>query len=524
MTNYGRGLYKQIEEQTLTIEKLTKENKKLRLENKELNKKIDAFMNNLDAKIAAAVEKATKPLNEEIERKNVEISKSTTEILRLKAIINKDSGNSSQPPSKNGFKKIVNSREKSNRATGGQKGHVGARLELPSNINELVEKGYAEERLIDHTDGSDEYVSRWTLDIDVKVIITEHRYLHGEKLPTELFNEVTYGDNIKALTVLLSNEGIIAEKRLAEFFKEVTHNILSPSDGTLDKFLSQFGNKLDSEISTIKNDLLNGNILHVDETPMRCTQRKIYEDRNYEDTDEEGILETAEKTSFSATIRTHSNEECTLYTVNGKKDMDGVDRDGILPNYMGMLSHDHDKKYYNYGKGHATCGSHLLRELKGLYELQNCPWAKEMQKFITEMNDHKNKDLALGKTACEAEVLKEYEIEYDILLSEGNAELLKLKENELGRKELNAMLNRLVSYKDCYLLFMRDYNAPFTNNLSERDLRPCKTKQKVSGCFRSLSGLEAYAKMRSFISTVKKRSKNVFKSILDVQKGVPVLY
>ncbi|NLC67977.1 MAG: transposase [Clostridiaceae bacterium] len=30
---------------------------------------------------------------------------------------------------------------------------------------------------------------------------------------------------------------------------------------------------------------------------------------------------------------------------------------------------------------------------------------------------------------------------------------------------------------------LRDYNAPFTNNLGERDLRPCKTREKISGCF-----------------------------------------
>jgi len=59
------------------------------------------------------------------------------------------------------------------------------------------------------------------------------------------------------------------------------------------------------------------------------------------------------------------------------------------------------------------------------------------------------------------------------------------------------------------LLFVKNYDAPFTNNLAERDLRPCKTKQKVSGCFRSWDGLLCFANIRSFISTAKKRSINL---------------
>ena len=81
---------------------------------------------------------------------------------------------------------------------------------------------------------------------------------------------------------------------------------------------------------------------------------------------------------------------------------------------------------------------------------------------------------------------------------------------------MQKQLNRLRDYKHNYLLFIKNYDAPFTNNLAERDLRPCKTKQKVSGCFRSWEGLSNFAQIRSLISTVKKRSLNLIDTISHV--------
>ena len=322
-SNYERSIHKQLCDQIEISDQLKKENKVLRIENAalknevtKLRSKITEMEASMEAKIslfvAEAVKQTTRPLIEELNKAHIEI-------LRLKSIINKDSSNSSKPPSSNGFKAIPNSREKSEKPQGGQKGHLGHRLQLPENIEELEKKGIIERRLQDHTSGSSEYVSRYTIDVEMKVVITEHRFLKNA-IPIDFYNEVSYGNGIKAMTVLLMNEGIIAHKRLSEMISGMTGQAISLSTGTMDKFQSDFAKRLaeSGELEAIKQDLLNGEVMNTDDTTMKVLQRIVYPEEEDKST-EPPVYELGEKTSLRATMRTHSNEKSTLFTVNPKK-------------------------------------------------------------------------------------------------------------------------------------------------------------------------------------------------------------
>jgi hypothetical protein len=59
-------------------------------------------------------------------------------ITELEARLNKNSGNSSKPPSSDGLKKPRNMREKSGKPTGGQPGHEGRTLNKVENPDEIV--------------------------------------------------------------------------------------------------------------------------------------------------------------------------------------------------------------------------------------------------------------------------------------------------------------------------------------------------------------------------------------------------
>jgi len=228
-----------------------------------------------------------------------------------------------------------------------------------------VREEKAEHRIVDKTNGAREYISKWEIDIKTVVVYTEYRCPIGETAT------IAYGKGIKAYCGILMNEGFMSLEKVREFIGEITYGQVSPSVATLEKFNKEIAERVD--IEGLRNDILNGKVMNVDESPMKSTEKLL-----------DGVYETSEKTTFDVILRTHSNERTTVYTVNPRKDDEGVEMEGIIPAFHGIFSHDHDRKYYKYGnpKLHATCGAHLSRELKGLSELYNIPWAMEFRKFI----------------------------------------------------------------------------------------------------------------------------------------------
>ena len=154
--------------------------------------------------------------------------------------------------------------------------------------------------------------------------------------------------------------------------------------------------------------------------------------------------------------------------------------------------------------------------------MQMLEWAAAVRELFLEMNKHKNEDVHHGIAACEPVLLRQFERRFDELLKSGRNQLENMPPKSFGFDELRLMVNRLEKFKDNYLLFIRNYDAPFTNNQAERDLRHCKTKQKVSGCFRSWQGVSDYCKIRSLLGTAKKRGENLLEALSHVlRQGLP---
>jgi hypothetical protein len=70
--------------------------------------------------------------------------------------------------------------------------------------------------------------------------------------------------------------------------------------------------------------------------------------------------------------------------------------------------------------------------------------------------------------------------------------------------------------------FLDDLTIPFDNNQAERDLRMLKVQQKVSGSFRALSGAEAFARIRGYLSTLSKHGVALLTALETVFGGQPL--
>lgn len=79
-----------------------------------------------------------------------------------------------------------------------------------------------------------------------------------------------------------------------------------------------------------------------------------------------------------------------------------------------------------------------------------------------------------------------------------------------------------MKYKENYLNFLKDFELPFDDNLSERDLRVAKIKKKVSGCHRSFEGLKSYSNIRTMIGTCIKQGKSYFELFKNILNNKPI--
>ena len=341
------------------------------------------------------------------------------------------------------------------------------------------------------------------MDVKTKVIIRKI-YIHGDiennELPEEYKNKSTviYGNNLKALVTIMYAQEVIAFDRMSEFLKILTNNVLKVSHGSLVNWVNEVSNKCKKIKKKLIRAIKKSKIIYTDATPTSLNGKYAY-------------------------VRNYSNETITVLEATLSKRIQEIQRQNILPNFRNYIMHDHETGLYNFGikSHHLECWIHLGRELKYFDEYIKNSCSKELWEFAWKLNKKRQELLEKNITQFTSEEIIKYEKKYKEIIQNGINQNKNTPSKYLKDKE-KAVLNRLIRYKENYLNYLKDFELPFDDNLSERDLRATKLKKKVSGCHRSFEGLKNYSNIRMMISTCIKQGKSYFEFFKNILNNKPI--
>ena len=423
-------------------------------------------------------------------KENLELNQKL-KILELR--YSKDSHNSSKPPSSDGYKKrpIVNQRTKTGKSIGGQAGHKSnskpfhqhpdkVYYHLPSGCDCGVE--HWEEKTIE---------TFQIVDLpSIKGYVTEHRKIKykcnncGKEFsgdpPESKGNKIQYGTKLRSLAAYLNQYQLIPYQRLKEMF----HDLLSIdlSVGSLVNFVKETGEGLTAFENHVKECLKSSKVLHSDETGIRVRG----------------------KTNW---IHVVSNKRYTYLHANRSRGRQAIEQMDILPDFSGVLVHDRFRSYFgDWNFRHSLCNAHILRELIYFEEQGDKPWASEIKKLLLKAKEKKDSGLEISKHYITRVGNTYRKIVRDELKKEKHKKKPVKSKGGWKKSEEHNFLIALNKYWAEILLFIKEENVPFDNNQAERDFRMVKAKQKLSGCFRSTSGVEYFAITRSYLSTLRKNN------------------
>ena len=191
----------------------------------------------------------------------------------------------------------------------------------------------------------------------------------------------------------------------------------------------------------------------------------------------------------------------------GSRSKDDIDAGGVLAGFTGVLVRDGYAGYHHITTAtHAECGAHLLRALKGVHETDPATqqWAEAMANTLLIAKKWMAEAAAAGHHSLDAEQVRFIRSAYAGALASGREANAKHPQSKAAK-----LVRRFTRDAQDILRFTTDTAIWFSNNQSERDLRPTKLQLKISATWRSLQGLAAFATLRSYLSTASKHGEDL---------------
>ena len=403
----------------------------------------------------------------------------------------KNSNNSSTPPSKEKMKAEVirrtkSLRKKSGLKPGGQPGHEAHNRNMTEkpNVVEDCMSGYCRECGRDLSDiaGELDYVSQVVDLPTLAPVVREYR--HYKKTctcgccnrgyePRKRGNQVTFGKNIRAVVTYLSVVQCTPYERLASLMEEVFS--VHMSQGTIKNIVQEAMRKSKPAIKLLEDMLRKSPVVGFDESG--CYNNK--------------------KLDWAWIAQTTYLTLC--FRAAGRSSKVLEERFGDALKNMVAVTDRHSAYFSLDFLNHQVCMAHLLRELEYLTELDpKQQWSKDVASLFRQAIHERN---ARPNEFIDKRTWLD---KLDDLLK---ANLLHLRSN------FERLRKGLAKCRDYIFNFLENPAIPPDNNASERGIRKLKIKQKVSGTFRSDNGADAFFSIHSIADTAWKNGQSQLQAI-----------
>jgi hypothetical protein len=313
----------------------------------------------------------------------------------------------------------------------------------------------------------------------------------------------SYGPNLKTLAVYLLVYQHVPVARCVALIADVCGGA-GPSEGFVHGMLARCARAVAEVVAVIKTLITAAHVVGFDETTVRCGPAG------------------AKKYVLSA-----STENATVYHLGGR-DLDSFAEAGVLPEFAGVAVHDRYRNYFHRRwanlAGHQACNSHLLRDFADAEEAYpDQHWPVQAQRALRGLIRAWHTARAEGMAEIAEPLREALTLEFRHAIRVGLAQVPRVPgprhctAQHPGRELLEFCRDR----EDDVLRFCFDTRIWPTNNISERDLRPTKTQQKISGRLTSETVTQNRLDIRSYIDTARKHGADVITALRLAITGNP---
>jgi transposase len=171
------------------------------------------------------------------------------------------------------------------------------------------------------------------------------------------------------------------------------------------------------------------------------------------------------------------------------------------------------------GLVHQLCTAHLLRDLDDAAQIYpDALWPPQISRALRELIHHANLARHAGLDAIDTEVRDTLISRFRHGVRAGLSDT-RHHGSRPGERKARLLLEVLRDRQPDVLRFAHDLAVPPTSNQAERDLRPSKCQQNVSGRLTSEDRTRDRYTIRGYLSTAVKHGRNALTVLRDALLG-----